>query len=30
MVSVFGRVDGIEGPDGYAFFAADSQHPTTS
>ncbi|MCO5315501.1 MAG: acyl-CoA dehydrogenase [Solirubrobacterales bacterium] len=26
MVSVFGRVDGIEGPDGYAFFAADSQH----
>ncbi len=27
MVSVFGRVDGIEGPDGYAFFAADSQHP---
>ena len=27
MVSVFGRVDGIEGPDGYAFFATDSQHP---
>ncbi len=27
MVSVFGRVDGIEGPDGYAFFAADSRHP---
>jgi len=27
MVSVFGRVDGIEGPEGYAFFAADSQHP---
>jgi len=27
MVSVFGRVEGIEGPDGYAFFAADSQHP---
>lgn len=26
MVSVFGRVDGIEGPDGYAFFAANSQH----
>jgi acyl-CoA dehydrogenase len=27
MVSVFGRIDGIEGPDGYAFFAADSRHP---
>ena len=27
MVSVFGRVEGIEGPDGYAFFAADSRHP---
>ena len=27
MVSVFGRLDGVEGPDGYAFFAADSQHP---
>lgn len=27
MVSVFGRIDGIEGPDGYVFFAADSQHP---
>lgn len=26
MVSVFGRVDGIDGPDGYAFFAADSKH----
>lgn len=26
MVSVFGRVDGIEGPEGYAFFAANSQH----
>ncbi|MGA7434766.1 MAG: acyl-CoA dehydrogenase [Solirubrobacterales bacterium] len=26
MVSVFGRVDGIDGADGYAFFAADSQH----
>ncbi len=26
MVSVFGRVDGIEGAEGYAFFAADSQH----
>ncbi|HNH87385.1 MAG TPA: hypothetical protein PLE93_09795, partial [Solirubrobacterales bacterium] len=26
MVSVFGRVDGIEGPDGYAFFAASSSH----
>ncbi|MBK5232447.1 MAG: acyl-CoA dehydrogenase [Thermoleophilia bacterium] len=26
MVSVFGRVDGIEGADGYAFFAANSQH----
>ena len=28
MVSVFGRVDGIEGPDGYVFFAADSKHPS--
>ena len=28
MVSVFGRIDGIEGPDGYVFFAADSQHPS--
>ncbi len=27
MVSVFGRRDGVEGPDGYVFFAADSQHP---
>ncbi len=27
MVSVFGRVEGIEGADGYAFFAADSRHP---
>ncbi len=28
MVSVFGRVAGIDGPDGYVFFAADSQHPS--
>ncbi len=27
MVSVFGRRDDIEGPDGYVFFVADSQHP---
>jgi len=27
MVSVFGRRDDIEGPDGYVFFAADSAHP---
>ncbi|WP_189132863.1 acyl-CoA dehydrogenase [Wenjunlia tyrosinilytica] len=27
MVSVFGRRAGIEGPDGYVFFAADSRHP---
>ena len=27
MVSVFGRIEGIDGPDGYVFFAADSQHP---
>jgi alkylation response protein AidB-like acyl-CoA dehydrogenase len=27
MVSVFGRIDGIEGADGYAFFTADSRHP---
>jgi acyl-CoA dehydrogenase len=27
MVSVFGRRDDVEGPDGYVFFAADSQHP---
>ncbi len=26
MVSVFGRVEGIEGADGYAFFAASSSH----
>ncbi|MCB0857478.1 MAG: acyl-CoA dehydrogenase [Solirubrobacterales bacterium] len=26
MVSVFGRVEGIEGPEGYAFFAANSKH----
>ena len=26
MVSVFGRVEGIEGPEGYIFFAADSKH----
>lgn len=26
MVSVFGRVEGVEGPEGYAFFAAESQH----
>jgi acyl-CoA dehydrogenase len=26
MVSVFGRRDDVEGPDGYVFFAADSQH----
>ncbi|MGI8727702.1 MAG: acyl-CoA dehydrogenase [Solirubrobacterales bacterium] len=26
MVSVFGRIDGVEGPEGYVFFAADSQH----
>jgi acyl-CoA dehydrogenase len=26
MVSVFGRIEGIEGADGYVFFAADSQH----
>ena len=28
MVSVFGRIEGVEGPQGYAFFAADSQHPS--
>lgn len=28
MVSVFGRIDGIDGADGYAFFAADSRHPS--
>lgn len=27
MVSVFGRIEGIEGPEAYVFFAADSQHP---
>jgi alkylation response protein AidB-like acyl-CoA dehydrogenase len=27
MVSVFGRRGDVEGPDGYVFFAADSQHP---
>jgi acyl-CoA dehydrogenase len=27
MVSVFGRIAGVEGADGYAFFAADSRHP---
>lgn len=28
MVSVFGRIAGVEGPRGYVFFAADSQHPS--
>ncbi len=28
MVSVFGRIEGIEGPEAYVFFAADSQHPS--
>ncbi|GAA3342240.1 acyl-CoA dehydrogenase [Amorphoplanes nipponensis] len=27
LVSVFGRRAGVEGPDGYVFFAADSRHP---
>ena len=27
MVSVFGRQADIDGPEGYVFFAADSQHP---
>ncbi len=27
MVSVFGRREDVEGPDGYVFFAVDSQHP---
>lgn len=27
MVSVFGRRAGVDGPDGYVFFAADSAHP---
>ncbi|MEC3977612.1 acyl-CoA dehydrogenase [Amycolatopsis sp. H20-H5] len=26
-VSVFGRIDGVEGPDQYVFFYADSNHP---
>ena len=30
MVSVFGRRADVEGPDGYVFFAADSQHPAYS
>jgi alkylation response protein AidB-like acyl-CoA dehydrogenase len=28
MVSVFGRRADVDGPDGYVFFAADSQHPS--
>ena len=28
MVSVFGRREDVEGPDGYVFFVADSQHPS--
>ena len=28
MVSVFGRRADVEGPEGYIFFAADSQHPS--
>ena len=28
MVSVFGRRTDVDGPDGYVFFAADSQHPS--
>ncbi len=28
MVSVFGRRDDVEGPEGYVFFAVDSQAPT--
>jgi acyl-CoA dehydrogenase len=28
MVSVFGRMADVEGPAGYVFFAADSQHPS--
>ena len=28
MVSVFGRMAGVKGPDGYVFFAVDSQHPS--
>jgi acyl-CoA dehydrogenase len=27
MVSVFGRLADVEGPDGYVFFAVDSRHP---
>ena len=27
MVSVFGRLADVEGPDGYVFFAVDSSHP---
>lgn len=26
-VSIFGRIDGVEGPDQYVFFYADSEHP---
>jgi acyl-CoA dehydrogenase len=28
MVSVFGRRDDVDGPEGYVFFAADSRHPS--
>ena len=27
VVSVFGRIEGIDSPDGYVFFVADSAHP---
>ena len=27
IVSIFGRIDGVEGPDQYVFFYADSSHP---
>jgi acyl-CoA dehydrogenase len=27
FTSVFGRIEGVEGPDQYVFFAADSRHP---
>lgn len=27
IVSVFGRIDGVEGPEQYVFFSADSRHP---
>jgi len=27
IVSVFGRIDGVEGPDQYVFFYADANHP---